>query len=318
MKKNYSIALLLLASVITTNAQNLWGVDAAIDVANAEFQNNFGETTIASNYDAINWTALTVFQNDGAVIPGEAFWTRNTLGYSQGAYWSGTTPVNSPSNANGVAIFDSDFLDNGGIQEAFGTGISPSGHKGELISPRIDLSGSTNEPIAVKFFSFYKDSQIAELSVSFSNNDGTTWGIPVDYRSLQANQTEGFISVIMPKSSTQGISNLSQCRIKFTFDGDYFFAIIDDISIINATALLSVPQFNNTSNGISLYPNPSKEFIKISGLNTTANFTIYDMIGKQVSKGKVANNEMIAINTLNNGLYLIILDNGNSLKFVKE
>ena len=245
MKKNYITILALFVSIIAVNAQNLWGVDASVDVANAEFQNNFIQTGVAGSYDINNWTALSINDTDGTNTPGVAYWTRNLLGYSQGAYWSNTTPVTSPSQSNGIAIFDSDFMDNTGNAGAHRTGTSPATHKGELISPRIDLTGSINIPLAVKFYSYYRNFQMNELSVSFSVDDGSTWGTAIDYKSLQSGMTAGFLTAVLPANSTQGVSNLTECRIKFTFDGEYYFAIVDDVTIIVAD--LTPPVFENST-----------------------------------------------------------------------
>lgn len=214
----------------TANAQ-IWGVGSGVGVADAEFANPFVDaTSFAAGNNPTAWTALSVNENAGAVTPGAAFWTRSLLGRSQGAYWGGTTPIPTPSQPNGVAIFDSDFLDNAGTQGAFGTGTSPSPHRGELISPRIDLTGQTNIPLSVKFFTLYREFDIASLSVAMSTDDGATWSTPVDYRPLIADMTQGFANVLFA-TATQGVANLSQCRIKFIFDGDYYFALIDDVSI---------------------------------------------------------------------------------------
>ncbi|NBG67246.1 hypothetical protein [Acidiluteibacter ferrifornacis] len=104
-----------------------------------------------------NWIVKSIYLSGRAVTPGSAFWVRNLTGYSAGAYWQGTTPHGSSSQANGSALFDSDFLDNNGIPGAFGTGASPSVHKGELISPPIDLTGYTNQALIVKFFLLFTE-----------------------------------------------------------------------------------------------------------------------------------------------------------------
>ena len=59
---------------------------------------------------------------------------------SQGAYASAGSPIASPTAANGFMIFDSDFYDNNGVAGAFGTGLYPAPHNGELMTDMIDLS----------------------------------------------------------------------------------------------------------------------------------------------------------------------------------
>ncbi len=212
----------------------IWGVGSTNGVADAEFANNFVQaTTFAPGDNPTSWTARSVHDNSATNVPGSAYWTRSVLGYSQGAYWFGTTPLSSPSSANGVAIFDSDFMDNNGVQGDFGLGISPTVHRGELISPRMDLSGYTDSAIAVCFYGLYREFQIVELSVSISLDDGATWVPSVDYRSLLPQLTEGTANVIFP-TALNGVTNLTQCRIKFTFDGDYYFMVLDDVSVKTA------------------------------------------------------------------------------------
>jgi len=208
----------------------IWGAGATTGVAAGEFQNIFVETTLIGSCAPNAWTALSIYDTD-TIFPGNAYWTRSTLGYSQGAYWPGTTPVSSPSQSNGIAIFDSDFLDIGmGLGPFVSVGSSPSRHKGELISPRIDLSGYTDSSLMVQFFSFYREYDIDELSISMSLDDGITWSTSIDYRSLQDDLKQGFVRAYFP-NFTAGTSNLSNCRIRFVFEGAFYFAILDDVSI---------------------------------------------------------------------------------------
>lgn len=224
----------------TINAQVVWGVGSSTGVADAEFQNAFVNSTTAGSYSATQWTALTISEGDGtanggnSIFPGNAYWVRNLTGLSQGGYAVGMTPLASPSAGNGAAMFDSDFMDNGGVQGAFGTGSSPTAHTGELISPRIDLTGYTNTPLVVKFYSYYRRFSINTYTVSLSTDDGATWAASANIQALQPvavnADVEGMVNALFT-SVTNGVANLTQCRLKFTFDGDYYYALVDDISI---------------------------------------------------------------------------------------
>ncbi|BDS14535.1 T9SS type A sorting domain-containing protein [Aureispira anguillae] len=232
------VCALALASLysIGANAQTkVWGAGASAGQADGEFQNAFTQTGTAGSYSATTWTALSVFENQSAttstVNPGAAYWTRSTLGYSQG-YYAGNTPMPSPTRTNGVAIFDSGFMDNNGTS-AQGTGTSPAGHRGELISPRIDLSGYTDSALVVQFFSEFRDHDITELSVSMSTDDGLTWSTPSDYQILQGSSDPKLIRVLL-SNVTAGVANLSQSRVRFTFEGNYYYAMIDDVTIETA------------------------------------------------------------------------------------
>lgn len=234
---------------VVSNAQTVvWGVGSAntASIPDAEFSNAFVQAgTYAPGDNPTAWTALSV--SDGNGSPGAAYWVRNTTGYSAGAYWGGTTPVGSASQANGVAIFDSDFLDNAGVPLNFGNGTSPSPHRGELISPRIDLTGYSNTALAIKAFAFYRNFGINTLGFGISTDDGATW-TEVDFRATLPNTTQGIASAIFP-TATNGVANLTQCRIKLIFDGDYYFAIIDDIRIETALEYdASIGTGNNDNN----------------------------------------------------------------------
>ena len=68
---------------------------------------------------------------------------------------------------------------------------------------------------------------------------------------------------------------------------------------------------------VKLYPNPSRNFIWISGLIISENYKIYNVLGSEVKRGAISNNEIIDIRNLNSGLYVLKIDNGSALKFLK-
>lgn len=80
----------------------------------------------------------------------ENTWEFNEDGnISKGAY--GGTQMTSGSACDGVMEFNSDWLDNGGVEGAFGDGLCPAVCTGELISPTIDLSATTVTGITIEF-----------------------------------------------------------------------------------------------------------------------------------------------------------------------
>lgn len=312
MLKIYLFLLLLLS--FQTYSQNIWGLGATQGTSPAQFQNNFIETGATIGFTYTEWHALSVYDTGNTNTPGTAYWKRSTIGYSQGTNNTNTTPINSPSQANGVAIFDSDYLGSNG---------SPSIHKGELISPLLDLTGNTNVPIGIRFYSSYSASQINELSVSFSNDGGFSWLPANDYRNLQTNNTEGFVEFPFPLNATSGLSNLSQCRIKFTFEGENFFAMVDDITILQASALSST-DFTTKPN-ISLYPNPTSNTVSISIEDEDENnsfLQIFDLKGREILLKQLLNNQsVIDISKFDFGIYLFKINSQNKeiiYKVVKQ
>lgn len=67
-----------------------------------------------------------------------------------------------------------------------------------------------------------------------------------------------------------------------------------------------------------IYPNPSSNIVKIKGLTTESNYSIYNCLANKVKDGKASSNEIIDINSLTNGLYFLKFENGNMIKFIKE
>lgn len=273
-----------------------WGAAAGVGVSEGEFATPILQSTTPGNYDPNSWTALSVNESDGTVTPGAAFWTRSLTGFSAGAYWGGVIPISSPSSANGVAIFDSDFMDNGGVAGALGTGTSPGAHRGELISPRIDLSNSINSPIMVEFFSLYRLFQVSELSVSISVDDGLTWAETIDYTSSSVNtlSQEEWIRLDF-ENALVGVTNASQCRIRFTFDGEYYFAIVDDVTLYNQPSVRGFV-FNDFDNDCTIDTNELGGGARLVTINP-GGITVL-----------TANNGYWGIDSLPNGSYTATVD----------
>lgn len=207
-------------SAFTSYSQVLWGVGSGN--ANAETAGRFADPFGTPN----GWNAI------GVSSP-TALWTRTTNGLSPGAYFPGNPSIGSPSESDGAALFDSDYLDNGGTQGAFGLGTCPSPHKGQLVSPSFDLTGYTNSAIQAKMYLYYRNYSINELSFGFSSDGGTTWtDFSIQQPNIGVNTMFNTTQITVQLTGvTNGVADLSDCKVRLTFDGDYYFAMIDDISI---------------------------------------------------------------------------------------
>ena len=80
---------------------------------------------------------------------------------------------------------------------------------------------------------------------------------------------------------------------------------------------LGVDDITDTKFSLKLYPIPSVNFIKISGLSDKANYIIYNLLGKVVGKGIIKNEEDIKIQELSNGTYFIKIEDAKAIKFIK-
>jgi hypothetical protein len=210
------IAFITIITAMQVNGQILWGAgstDAASDEA-GRFAKEFGTENAWKVIYAIDLTDT-----------GE-YWTRTTTGISLGRWWGTNKVFQSPSLADGAALFDSDYMD---VKEL----MAP--HRGELQSPDIDLTGLTaGDVIDAKVFVYYRSFEINEFSLGFSGDGGKTWK---DYSFLDqvgnaVNEVFGQKYVTLRlKGATAGVTDFSKCKLRLKFDGDGYFAMVDNISL---------------------------------------------------------------------------------------
>jgi len=242
LKKNLkcvsAIAIAAMAFVNTASAQTpIWGYGTGNDDANGRFSKPF--VSAPTSLDDSTWNALSVYQDSSStnptpVKPGSAYWTRTLNGQGQGAYYNSANFLGSTSVADGAALFDSDYLDdpNGGN----GLGTSPAFHEGLLVSPKMDLSATTDSSLNVSFHSLYQDFFVYNLSVGLSLDNGVTWE-DKDYRAYQGSLSDGRVTVPFI-DVLKGATSLNSCRLRFRFNGNYYFAMVDDVTIT------TMPQFD--------------------------------------------------------------------------
>ncbi len=171
-----------------------------------------------------------------------AIWAWTPDGQLGGAYFTDVQKITSPSIANGAAAFDSDFLDNAGIQENFKNGLAPAPQKSALISPALNFA---SEPaVAICFYQSFRNFT-ALTTVEVSKDGGNSWtgSFPVvanDYTALNnapANDTSNTIFINIDISSVA--ANESDVRVRFIFDGGsggYYFWTVDDVAFIKPLA----------------------------------------------------------------------------------
>lgn len=154
---------------------------------------------------------------------------------SRGAYGS-AAPLASTTTANGFVVFDSDWMDNAGIQGNFGNGVGPSPHIGYLTTGNINLVGQPN--VSLAFQQYYRRfagpgavQTVPATYVEFSTDGGTTWG------NRQTLNTGVAVNAATPNGQrleldvSSFIGNAANARIRFIFDGDYYIWMLDDIEL---------------------------------------------------------------------------------------
>lgn len=133
-------------------------------------------------------------------------------------------------------IFDSDYLQTGGVQSFPPAGISPAPHLGILITDTIDCS--SQQHLELRMRSYYRLYE-SELRVAFSTDAGVSFPdtLKLNSRNIQneisAVNNEIFLDV------SDYIGGQDSVRVAFIFDGThcqgnncgYYFWMLDDIEL---------------------------------------------------------------------------------------
>ena len=147
--------------------------------------------------------------------------------------------VDSKTKCNGAVVFHSEYYITGG----FINNIPPQPYpifSGELISPTIDLSDAISPELVFnqhfaglggnQFQTSEYPSTTRGALLSFSMDNGTSWSIPEpindDYEANEFGSTTDVKTIQI--SSLAGSESV---KIKFIYDGDFYFWIIDDVFI---------------------------------------------------------------------------------------
>lgn len=136
-------------------------------------------------------------------------------------------PIASPTADNGFIIFDSNFWDdNIGPCGNFGVGEVPGPHFTMLTTDYIDLTGYSS--VGMRLNQYMKNYQ-AQTRIEYSINDGE-WALLWENEVAQfSGETEKDAFVRFNVSNELG--EQSNIRLRFVFEGNYYFWMIDDVSI---------------------------------------------------------------------------------------
>jgi len=157
------------------------------------------------------------------------------------------------------------------------------------VSPSITIENA-GDPIRV---------DLTEI-VNVTENASYTFQISIDNVDIQVDRGNGFPNGI-------------------TYQDDLPVNNVDCIFSVNiGEGTLSIDDENILNNELSLFPNPTTDFLQISGLTNPEEYTIYNTIGNLVKKGTLHANENIEIRNFTTGIYFLKLDNGNTFKFIKN
>ncbi len=174
-----------------------------------------------------------------------------------------------------------------------------------------DTTDSATIIIAFKKFntSTQKPEAVAIGSISLAQTQAGLYPFIIDIQSLSGD-TPDSVAVTMVSTGTQ----------------DFKTGGILTVDFVQFTQPLSVNPI--IPSAVSIYPNPAQNevFIELPNANSVGytNYTIIDILGKQITTGTIAHNSLlqkINVANLNKGYYFIALNNANetkTFKFIKE
>lgn len=167
---------------------------------------------------------------------------------------------------------------------------------------------------------FYYDGEIAYEDMNSSVTLGT-WTPKKWYNikaevDLKAKKVIYFLDNVKVKDTN--ISNLNNeiTEVNFSFDNYGSGFIVDNINIIDLENL-RLNEYNNTE--ISIYPNPTTDYININSSEKNNTIKITDLTGKVILNE--VNTTKINVRHLTKGIYIINIktDNSESIqKFIKN
>ena len=161
-------------------------------------------------------------------------WGHNPEGVIRnGAYTGGPKVVGSETYCNGVAEFNSDFLDNAGMTLPNGQpdrekGTCPSPCTGFLLSPTIVFNKPLEQGLIIEFSQSLRQFQ-SEYYIMVSKDGGITFPDTVKFNE-EYRVNSNHISE-RKKISFVGYKGVNQLQFKFECIGDYYYWAIDDIVI---------------------------------------------------------------------------------------
>ena len=253
-----SAAFCLTASAQKINGHEIRTVEASRTIMTSDDRPERASVLTTTGAESVVWSEdfangiPSTWQNINAGSTGSAgLWDYRGTGFgasfsadtgSRGAYNGGRGPIQSATRTNGFVIMDSDWLDNNGIPGNFGGGVAPAPHTAYLITETIDLSNESS--VDFSFTQFYRrfagpggSQAVPATYVDFSIDGGNTFPYSITYNGDISVNSATPDNDVEARDISNWVAGQSQVQIRFNFDGDYYFWMLDDIT------LQSVPKF---------------------------------------------------------------------------
>lgn len=252
-----SAAFCLTASAQKINGHDIRTVEASRTIMTSDDRTEAASVLTTTGTESVIWSEdfangiPSTWQNVDAGTGGAGLWDYRGTGSgatfpadtgSRGAYAGARAPIQSATRTNGFVIIDSDWLDNNGIPGNFGGGVAPAPHMAYLITETIDLSGETS--VDFSFTQYYRrfagpggSQAVPATYVDFSIDGGNTFPYSITYNGDISVNSATPDNDVEARDVSNWVAGQSQVQMRFRFDGDYYFWMVDDVT------LQSVPKF---------------------------------------------------------------------------
>jgi hypothetical protein len=180
----------------------------------------------------------------------------------------------------------------------------------------------------------YTAAAAGKVSVAVTKNGGvnawdyisTVGYVELDPAAAGTNVT-GVFNVAIPAETTPTSALTGNQNYKVTLElkdagGNWLAGDYSTVGYNFTAAPLGIDK-KNLINGLSVYPNPVSDVLKIANADNLANasFSIVDILGKTVFQSKALNNDGIDVSTLSSGVYVLSVsseDGAKQFKFQKK
>lgn len=176
----------------------------------------------------------------------------------------------------------------------------------------------------------YTAASAGKVSVAVTKNGGTNpWDYisTVGYMELDpataGTDVTGAFTVAIPAETTPTSSLTGNENYRVTLElkdgsGNWLAGDYNNINYNFTAAPLGIDK-KNVVNGLSVYPNPVSDILKIANADNLANasFSIVDILGKIVVQSKALNNAAVDVSNLNSGVYILSVSSEEGAKQFK-
>jgi chitodextrinase len=130
-------------------------------------------------------------------------------------------------------------------------------------------------------------------------------------------------TITIPSTATLGTTRM---RVSMRYNaipascGSFSYGQVEDYTINITSSGKEIEENVFISTEITLYPNPANSVLNFTGLKENSTYSIYNMLGQMIKKGKIENN-MIQVETLEQGQYFIEIQSNNKIttkRFIKN